>query len=71
MLELISQNPTASHANIATAMGWKLYSGEPHKSKAKRRIDALIKAKLVKVVRDGSFQVTKEGKTALKEESPA
>jgi hypothetical protein len=67
VLDIVSRNPTASYASIATAMGWKLYSGEPHKSKAKRRIDALVKAKLVKVVRDGSFQVTKDGKQVLKE----
>jgi hypothetical protein len=71
VLEFINLTPNASFASIATAMGWKLYSGEPHKSKAKRRVDALIKTKLVKAGRDGSFQLTKAGKTVLTKDAAA
>ena len=35
VLKYISDNPKASQANIATAMGWKLYSGDPHKNKGR------------------------------------
>jgi hypothetical protein len=68
VLELISLNPKASLASIATAMGWLLYTGEPHKSRAKRRVDSLIKAKLAGTAQNGSFQVTAKGKKPLKGE---
>jgi hypothetical protein len=48
--------------NIAIAMGWKLYSGDPNKMKAHRCIATLIKDKLLKQTRAGRFTVTDEGK---------
>ena len=39
MLALIRDNPKASIAELALKMGWKLYSGEPHKTKAVRCIE--------------------------------
>jgi hypothetical protein len=69
VLEIISQNRDASRASIAIAMGWKLYSGDPHKTKAKRCVEALTKAKLIKTSRTGKYQLTPEGKKALKGEA--
>ena len=53
---------------IATAMGWKLYSGEPNKMKAHRCIKELIKAKLIKKTRAGRYKLTPEGQKELNEE---
>jgi hypothetical protein len=61
VLAFIKANPTASLANIATAMGWKLHNGDPHKMKASRCVRALTKAKLVKVTRAGHYTLTPEG----------
>lgn len=60
--KFISNNPTASQASIAIAMGWKLYSGEPHKTKAARCIKSLLKDKLIKETRSGNYILTPEGK---------
>jgi hypothetical protein len=46
-------------------MAWKLYSGEPNKVKAKRCVDSLKRAKLIKETRAGRRILTKEGKKAL------
>jgi hypothetical protein len=69
VLRLIEGDPAATCASIATGMGWKLYSGEPNKMKAKRCVDALKRAKLVKETRAGRWQVTPEGKKILKGEA--
>jgi hypothetical protein len=69
VLELISQNPKVSLASIATAMDWKLYNGDPNKMRAKRCVNSLVKAKLVKASRDGRLQITPDGKKALKGEA--
>ena len=68
-LRVIEGDPAATCASLATAMGWKLYSGEPNKMKAKRCVDALKRAKLVKETRAGRWQVTPEGKKILKGEA--
>jgi hypothetical protein len=65
MLSIIQDNPKASLAELAVRMGWKLYSGEPHKSKADRCLKGLKKAKYVTVTRAGRFRLTPEGKSAL------
>jgi len=65
VLNLIATDPKASQATIATAMGWKLYSGEPHKTKASRCIASLVKHKLVKETRGGGYKITPEGNKAL------
>jgi Bifunctional DNA primase/polymerase, N-terminal/AAA domain len=69
VLKLINDNPAASQASVATAMGWKLYSGEPHKTKAGRCIKALIRAKLIRETRAGRYKLTPEGEKALKGET--
>jgi hypothetical protein len=68
LLSLISDNPKASYAALATAMGWKLFSGEPHKTKVVRCIEVLKKAKLIKETRAGHWHLTPEGEKALKSE---
>lgn len=65
VLKHIADNPKASQASIATAMGWKLFGGEPHKSKAGRRIKALVKQKLIKETRAGRYQLTPNGRSVL------
>jgi len=65
VLEFIWTHKDASYASIAAFMDWKLYSGKPHKMKAKRCVDSLIKAKLIKPTRAGNYQVTPEGKKVL------
>jgi len=72
VLALIGANPKISQAEIATQMQWSLYSGQPHKTKARRCVEALVKAKLVKESR-GRFSLTPEGKKVLagEDEKPA
>lgn len=67
ILKLIKDNAAASQASIAIAMGWKLYSGEPHKTKAARRLKALLAAKLIKETRAGHHKLTSEGEKAIEE----
>jgi hypothetical protein len=69
VLALIRDNAAASQAIIATAIGWKLHSGEPNRTKAGRCIKALIKAKLIKETRTGRYKLTPEGEKALKGET--
>lgn len=66
ILALIEADPKASQATLATKMGWKLFSGEPHKTKAARCIKTLKHAKLIKETRGGNYKLTDEGKVALK-----
>jgi AAA domain len=66
ILTLIEADPKASQAMLATRMGWKLFSGEPHKTKVSRCIKALKDAKLIKITRGGNFRLTDEGRAALK-----
>jgi hypothetical protein len=68
VLKFISENAKASQATIATALGWKLYNGEPNKMKAGRCAKTLIKAKLIKVTRAGHHKLTPEGQKVLKGE---
>jgi AAA domain len=68
VLAILDADPKASQATIANKMGWKLFSGEPHKSRAARCLNALKTAKLVKPTRTGNHKLTEEGKKALKGE---
>ena len=68
MLGFIQDDPSATQANLAMKMGWTLYSGEPHKTKAKRCIESLKKAKLITQTRSGKYQLTSTGLKALKGE---
>lgn len=65
MLRFIKENSRASIANLALKMGWKLYSGEPHKTKAVRCLTGLKNAKLVKQTRTGRYRLTSDGESAL------
>jgi hypothetical protein len=65
VLALIDANPAISLAQIATEMGWKLYSGQPYKVKAQRIVEELSRAKLIKETRRGRHRVTPEGKRVL------
>jgi len=47
----------------------KLFSGEPNKMRAKRCVDALKRAKLIKETRTGRWQLTPEGSKVLKGET--
>jgi AAA domain len=67
LLGYIEADPKASQATLATKMGWKLYSGEPNKSRVDRNIKSLKKAKLLKETRAGHLRLTKDGKEALEE----
>lgn len=71
MLTLIDENPKASQADLAAKMGWTLYSGAPHKTKATRCVEALIAAKLVKQTRAGIYQITGAGRAALEDSAGA
>jgi predicted transcriptional regulator len=68
ILALVEADPAASYSSLAIKMGWKLYSGEPNKMRAKRCVDNLKRAKLIKETRAGHYQLTPEGKKALKGE---
>src|SRR5260370_19353376 len=65
VLQLINQNSSLTLATLATAMGWKLYSGEPNKMKAKRIVDELKRTKLIKETGISRYKITSEGKKAL------
>jgi hypothetical protein len=67
-LQLIGDNSAFTFGTLATAMGWKLYSGEPNKMKAKRVIDKLMKAKLIKEAGTG-HKITDKGRKVLNGET--
>jgi hypothetical protein len=69
ILKRIDADPAATLAKLAQAMGWKLFSGEPNKMRAKRCVDALKRAKLIKETRTGRWQLTPEGTKALGDEN--
>ncbi len=64
ILKMIARDQRATHASMAQAMGWQLYSGEPNKMRVSRCIASLVKAKLVKVSRRGHPKLTDEGEKA-------
>jgi hypothetical protein len=70
MLRQIKANPAASYASLATAVGWQLHSGEPNKMRAKRCVNNLKRAKLIKETRAGRWQITTEGEKVLNEIGP-
>jgi hypothetical protein len=65
LLSLISKNPRASLAELATKMGWKLFNGEPHKSKVVRGCNRLLKDKPIRKTRAGYFEMTDDGLNVL------
>jgi hypothetical protein len=68
VLAIIDADPGVSLAAIAIKMEWKLFSGEPHKTRVVRCLKALKDAKLIKETRAGKHVLTDEGKKALKSE---
>jgi hypothetical protein len=67
-LELISDNPSLTLSTLATAMEWRLHSGEPNKMRAGRFVKELTRTKLIKETRSGRYKITDEGKKVLKGE---
>jgi hypothetical protein len=65
MLAFINEEPKASQAILAVKMGWKLFNGEPHKSKVARCVAGLIKHKLVEKTRAGNYRLTGDGHKVL------
>jgi hypothetical protein len=65
VLAVIAADPAASQATIATKMGWTLFDGSPHKSKAARCLKALKAANLIKETRSGRHTLTDAGEKAL------
>jgi hypothetical protein len=66
ILAAIDADPTASWATLAVNMEWKLFNGEPNKTKVSRHLKALEKAKLIKQTRSGKYRLSPEGKKTLK-----
>jgi hypothetical protein len=65
LLATINANPKATLSALATAMGWKLFGGEPNKMKVGRCIKSLMNAKLVTKTRAGYYQLTDGGLVVL------
>jgi hypothetical protein len=59
VLDLMKEHPTISLAQIASLMGWHTFGDKPNRSRAQRRVKALLKDKLVKKTRTGWEIVTK------------
>jgi hypothetical protein len=68
VLRMIESGLATSYRTIATAMGWKLHSGEPNKTKAERCVNNLKRGKLLTDTRSGRWKITPEGTKALKGE---
>lgn len=64
LLKILADNATASQAELANLLGWKMSDGQPYKVRVQRALDALKKAKLIIKNRDG-FALTPEGKKTL------
>ena len=65
LLKILAANPTASQADLANLLNWKMRDGSPYKVRVRRALDTLNKAKLITKNRDG-FTLTPAGKKALK-----
>jgi hypothetical protein len=66
LLGFIDADPKASQSTLATKMGWKLHSGEPHKVRVGRCLKQLKDDKLINETRRGRYRLTDKGKTALR-----
>ena len=67
LLKVLAANPTASQADLANLLGWKMRDGRPYKVRVSRALDALKKAKLITKDR-GGFALTPRGKKILDEQ---
>ncbi len=65
MLKVVAAHPTASLAELANLLGWRMQDGGPYKMRVKRVLKTLEKAKLIKMERDGNM-LTPAGEKALK-----
>jgi hypothetical protein len=65
MLLAIDNNPNASYAGLAVALGWISAKGE-NKAKVKRCADRLKADKLVKSNRRGTLELMEKGETEVK-----
>lgn len=65
VLEIIASNSKVTQASIAITMGWKLYSGEPNKMRAKRIIDDLKNSKMIVTQARAGYKLTQKGKNVL------
>jgi hypothetical protein len=65
MLLAIDDNPGASFAGLAVALGWISAKGE-NKAKVKRCVDRLKADKLVKTDRRGTLELLEKGETEVK-----
>jgi hypothetical protein len=68
-LKLVSERPSLTLSTLATAMGWKLHSGEPNKMKASRIVKELLRTKLIKETRTGRYKITDQGTKVLNGET--
>lgn len=64
LLKALHDNPSASQAKLATALGWKMKDGNPHKVQVARTLTSLTKAKLITKERDG-YTLTAKGLKAI------
>ena len=53
LLIKLVEMPDASHAKLATTLGWNMRGGKPNKMLVSRKLEAMVKAKLIKKERDG------------------
>jgi hypothetical protein len=61
LLQAIADNPGASRAKLALALGWLMRDGDPYKKKVERCAAKLIKQKLAAEERGGTLILTTEG----------
>jgi len=73
VLAAINAHPKAPLAELAIALGWKLYDQSPNKMKVKRIVDRLKspKVKLIEADHAGVITITDKGRKALEKISPA
>jgi hypothetical protein len=64
LLRALAEQPDASLTQLATTLGWKTRDGKPNKSMAQRKVDALVKDKLITKGREG-YSLTPKGLKSL------
>jgi hypothetical protein len=64
LLIKLVEMPDASQAKLATALGWNMRGGKPNKMLVSRKLEAMVRAKLIKKERDG-YTLTSAGEKAV------
>ena len=64
LLRTLNEHGAASHAELATLLGWKMRDGQPYKVLVRRTLSALAGAKLISKERDG-YALTPKGLKAI------